>query len=323
MTCRRAFDVDLAAFLRDPRAPELADFVEHYPRCADCAAEVRAWTEVHLALAGRHPAPAELLAHRDGTLAAEMRPGVAQHVASCASCAEELRALERFDRTARAGVDRPVATAPAPHAGALGRVARALWHPAVAYAVALLLLIPVLAQRPWEAVPPADRQMAAEERALQQRAPERLARKTDAETAPPPSAPAAAPEPAPLQPDERAFRSADAPRTAGARPDAAARAPAALARAQPEPSFDPRTRRLTIPIADAARGAGTIEVRLRDAAGTRELRERLPVPGAGAPLVLTLPPGWEASGRWELELQAAGRVTRFAVDLSDAPRRTP
>jgi len=32
MSCSRSFDIDLAAFLRDPRAPELADFVDHYPR---------------------------------------------------------------------------------------------------------------------------------------------------------------------------------------------------------------------------------------------------------------------------------------------------
>src|SRR4030095_11636575 len=46
MSCRRAYDLDLAAFFADPRAPELAEFVEHYPRCPECAAEARAWREV-------------------------------------------------------------------------------------------------------------------------------------------------------------------------------------------------------------------------------------------------------------------------------------
>ena len=59
MDCRRAFDVDLAAFLADARAPEWAEFRAHYPGCPACAAEVRAWTELdrllHAALVHDEP----------------------------------------------------------------------------------------------------------------------------------------------------------------------------------------------------------------------------------------------------------------------------
>jgi hypothetical protein len=96
MSCRRSFDIDLAAFLRDPHARELADFVDHYPRCPWCAAEVRAWTEVHHAFAPPHLEPARLLAYRAGALAGADRDRVDRHVAGCRSCAEELRALDGF-----------------------------------------------------------------------------------------------------------------------------------------------------------------------------------------------------------------------------------
>ena len=41
MSCRRAFDVDVAEFLARSSAPEFSDFREHYPRCPDCAPEMR------------------------------------------------------------------------------------------------------------------------------------------------------------------------------------------------------------------------------------------------------------------------------------------
>lgn len=325
MTCRRAFDVDLAAFLRAPRAPELADFVEHYPRCPDCAAEVRAWTEVHLALADPHPAPADLLAHHDGTLAGEGRASVDRHLATCPSCAEELRALRRYDAVGRDDAV-PGAAAPAPTSarrGTLGRVGRALWHPAVAYAVALLLLVPVALQRRWEQVAPVDpgQSVAQRERA----APARTAAPEAAKAAPEPApAPALrrgaeAPQDAgapPPRPDTQTLDLTHAAPRAAAERDAVARpAPAARAGARQAPSFDADARRLTIPVADAARGAPTLEVRLRDAPGARELRQRLAAPPPGAPVSVELPAGWVTPGRWEIELHAAGEVTRFTLDV--------
>ena len=56
MSCRKAFDIDLAGFLEEPRTQQFDAFRAHYPRCAACASEVRAWTELHEQLGrGRHP----------------------------------------------------------------------------------------------------------------------------------------------------------------------------------------------------------------------------------------------------------------------------
>ena len=150
MTCRRAFDVDLAGFLRDPRAPELAEFVEHYPRCPDCAGEVRAWTEVHLGLGAHHPGPADLLAYQDGTLGEDARSAVQRHVAGCPSCAEELRAVRRLDAGATDASGEP---RPAARRTPL-RFARMLWHPAVAYGIALLVIAAAVLPRRGEIVAP-------------------------------------------------------------------------------------------------------------------------------------------------------------------------
>lgn len=97
MTCRRAYELDLLAFLSDPRNAAWDDFRSHYPRCADCAPEVAAWTALHATL-DRHPEPAELLRWNDGpsALATAEQVRVARHVERCASCRDELRALGRF-----------------------------------------------------------------------------------------------------------------------------------------------------------------------------------------------------------------------------------
>ncbi|MFN8601671.1 MAG: hypothetical protein U0842_14480 [Candidatus Binatia bacterium] len=95
MTCRRAFELDVPAFVVDPRDPAWDDFRAHYPRCADCAAEVAAWTALQGSLAERHPEPEELLRWNDApdALAADARATIARHVERCASCRDELRAL--------------------------------------------------------------------------------------------------------------------------------------------------------------------------------------------------------------------------------------
>jgi len=62
MNCRESLTLDLAEFLTRASAPEFAAFRAHYPRCADCSAEVRAWTELYTALsASAHPSPETLL----------------------------------------------------------------------------------------------------------------------------------------------------------------------------------------------------------------------------------------------------------------------
>jgi hypothetical protein len=278
MSCRRAFDVDLATFLRDPRSPELVSFIEHYPKCPDCAAEVRAWTEVHLGLASPHPSPADLLAYADGTLGSEARAAVAQHLAGCRSCTEELRALGRFDVTAS---ERPAQPASRPAArrpiAALGSLLR---HPAFAYAVALLVVAGALIER-----------------------------RRDVGTSRPPAvasrdvAPRAEPSPPPA-PKALAERGAPAQQIAGAPAEAKRAASAAAA----SPTVDVRARTLTVPVPEAARRTSGLEIRVRDAAGARELRE---------PVDLQLPAGWLAAGdTWAVELAAAGAaapIQRFTV----------
>jgi hypothetical protein len=99
MTCRETQALDLADFLARPTAPEFAAFRGHYPRCPDCAGEVRAWTELHAALsATTHPSPELLLSYDDAGLAEADRRAIAQHLATCAPCRDELRALAVFDR---------------------------------------------------------------------------------------------------------------------------------------------------------------------------------------------------------------------------------
>ena len=98
MTCRRAFELDVPAFVVDPRDPAWDDFRAHYPRCTDCAAEVAAWTAVQASLAERHPEPEELLRWNDApdALAAHARAAIERHVERCTSCRDELRALGGF-----------------------------------------------------------------------------------------------------------------------------------------------------------------------------------------------------------------------------------
>ncbi len=332
--------MDLAAFLRDPRAPEVAEFVEHYPRCPDCAAEVRAWTEVHLGLDPPHPAPAELLAYADGALQTAPRAAVEAHLAGCASCAEELRAVRRFDTVAHAGSERAEparlrrsapAASPGPGRGRLGRV---LWHPAFAYAVALLVLVPTLidvARRP-TSLPRAREParvsgMPAADRELRQPAPpphpappaaERAVPAEDP-VAPPPSTLFLSRRPGPAagklaEPQHHEAREQPKrPAAAGEIDASVTRAPRGAAEPAPGPTLDAHTGMLTVPVPDAARRSATVEVRVRDAAGARELRQRVDLPRAGEPFTIHLPADWVSPGRWEVELHAAGAVMRFPL----------
>ena len=158
MACRKAFDVDLAGFLAEPRAEAFVEFRDHYPRCADCSAEVRAWTQLDAALGDdAHPAPDALAAYPDA--APEARRRIDRHAARCPACREELRLLEAFDPATLA---EPVAVSAEPERPSwLEALARLLWHPAFAYGVALLLVAPVV----WQLQLPAEQAIV---RTLQQ-----------------------------------------------------------------------------------------------------------------------------------------------------------
>ncbi|MBW2237141.1 MAG: zf-HC2 domain-containing protein [Deltaproteobacteria bacterium] len=142
MSCRRAYDIDLADFLAEPRAERFAEFRDHYPRCAACSAEVRAWTEVDGLLhpAGdAHPEPEILLRYADDVLAPAERSGLAAHLEQCAACRDELTALTGFE-PARAGAAQPTRARPS----LLDSLRRLLFHPGFAYALLLLVAAPTL-----------------------------------------------------------------------------------------------------------------------------------------------------------------------------------
>jgi anti-sigma factor RsiW len=151
MKCRRAFDADLTAVVRGEASD--ADFTAHAATCPDCAAELRVWTELDALLRagapsadadGDHPEPETLAAYVDApaTLVAAARTTVERHLASCPVCADEVGSLRRFDATrfaaARVDVATPEARAPR------SRIARVLWHPAFAYALVTVLLVPLV-----------------------------------------------------------------------------------------------------------------------------------------------------------------------------------
>jgi hypothetical protein len=112
VSCRRAETIDLAAFTVDSRAPEWADFRDHYPRCADCSGQVAAWSRLVSGLAevsstpSAHPSEERLLEleTRPERLGAEERRGLQTHLESCRTCRTELAVLRRFESTRLPGV---------------------------------------------------------------------------------------------------------------------------------------------------------------------------------------------------------------------------
>jgi hypothetical protein len=140
VSCGRAYEVDIAAYLSDPRAAEQAEFRAHYPTCAVCAAEVRAWTElaVRLGAGGQHPEPALLLRYEDARdqLDAAARDALRAHLAGCASCRDELVGLRTFAPA--------LAPQPAETRSSFGTALRGLlWQPAFAYAVLFAVVAPL------------------------------------------------------------------------------------------------------------------------------------------------------------------------------------
>src|SRR5207245_10704742 len=144
------FDLDLADFVSRSARPEWADFREHYARCAECSAEVRAWTELHQLLEPPAAHPAEELLLRFETererLPVAERRAIEEHLAHCASCKDELATLRRFDFTALEP-EAAAAMAPAARPSFADRLRRVVLHPAFAYAIVLLLLYPALEGR--------------------------------------------------------------------------------------------------------------------------------------------------------------------------------
>lgn len=202
MKCRRAFDADLTAVVRGEAAD--ADFAAHAATCPDCAAEVRVWTELDAMLrAGapahvEHPEPETLVAFVDApaTLASDARTTVERHLAACRVCADEVGSLRRFDPVRTAASTAAEDDAVAPAAGRRG-IARVLWHPAFAYALVAVLLVPLVVQQLAQ-VPEASRMAAKPKEAElpipQPAAPAEPARGLDAAGN---SAPRPAAEPAP------------------------------------------------------------------------------------------------------------------------------
>jgi hypothetical protein len=153
MSCRKAFDIDLAAFLSDAGGDEFAEFRGHYPVCADCSAEVRTWTDLHALLqagpagpSGGHPEPEVLLRYeqRDPPLGSAETARVERHLARCNTCREELTALRRFDFSALSTEVAQPEPVRSRLADLLTGLRGLLLHPAFAYALVLILLYPTV-----------------------------------------------------------------------------------------------------------------------------------------------------------------------------------
>jgi hypothetical protein len=334
MTCRKAFDLDLVACLLDAERPEWSEFREHYPRCPECAAEVRTWTELQSTLAPPHPGPEDLIRFeaRANDMDPEARKAVAAHIATCRSCRDELRALHAFD-------PRTVAAARAPAAARSRRwwsPVRLVVHPAFAYGVALAFAFPLLAPRlrPFlEPEPELQPQVAGRPRSAERLAPKKesapvvLSFGGDEEgtagaaldaarnalrdaAAPPASEPNALAKSAPAQLE--------------AREDAAASedSPVVVLTPDREVVLHVPARalvlRLAPPRSQPALPAGLAWLRIRDAAGRRELREQqFGSPGSNAEI--RVPAGWLEPGAYRADLVLGDdnrpvTVARFRVE---------
>ena len=106
MSCEKAKEIDLAAYLVDPDLPEWAEFREHYPTCPDCAEEVAVLNRIEASL--RSAADPQQEAHPAAPLLARFEEDprslspadwqrVDTHSRECRQCADELAALRAFD----------------------------------------------------------------------------------------------------------------------------------------------------------------------------------------------------------------------------------
>jgi len=319
MTCQETLALDLAEFLARPTAEEFAAFRSHYPRCADCAAEVRAWTELQASLSGAtHPSPDALLQYEGGGLTDAERRGIAQHLAGCAPCRDELRALAVFDRDAAPAAARVPVSKPRRWSF---RLPRLVLHPALAYGLVLALLFyPALRSRFSEteftetSTRSDDRSQAAklEDRAVPAAREERAAlAKKAAPAQPATEPPAAAGASAKSDAYEREIDAA-APRErlrAMSSSVAGAERPSAGVKLLPGPHAEQRTLRISVP-----RRAGELEVRIVDQRSGRELGQR--VTAAADRVEIQVPRVWLVPGRYRVEVRTNGDVTDvFTLDV--------
>jgi hypothetical protein len=339
MNCRESLTLDLAEFVARASAPEFAAFRAHYPRCLDCAGEVRAWTEVYAALsASTHPSPDTLLHYQDAKLPESDRRGVARHLATCGPCRDELRALAVFDleaaHPARPVVERKPWFRPPDWV-------RLVLHPALAYGLVLALLFypawrnsglrPQYAPVPSSSSPvggetfyepsreeraaPREQKRGDDSRDTRQEAPaaqaaqppKLAAKQRVAET--PPSAPAAGGR---AKADEAA-READSNQLAGlAKGKTSAEEVVLLlragGRAQLEIADEAGEVTLRAPIGSELSDSGSLEVRVFDANGDREIRERI-APVAGH-VSMRVPRAWLAPGTYRFAARPAGTAAR-------------
>jgi hypothetical protein len=398
MSCRKAFEADIAAFLLDPGGPEWAELRGHYPRCPDCATEIRAWTELHTLLESGAPGPAAVeagSAHPDEELllqfeehperlASTQRQAVADHLATCRSCADELGALRRFD-FARLEPAAP-ASMRQPRVSPLrlaSLVRRVVLHPAFAYAVVLLLLYPTVAERFFPAPPPtgapvaptsSESPMAAHEEGergarshdkLEQRASPAETFETLANAGPQPEGNFAAERPLPAESargpavrsaTQAAPRKSARDRLAGEllladRPALDRRADLDPAVSEPEHrasraqqlaqealspaaagwsavTLEPHAQAeiaapslgggilLRVPVAGTSREGGTLQVRVLDSSGRREIRERVLVPTEAGHVEMRLPAAWVLIDTYRIELHTAAAHAEPAATFS-------
>jgi hypothetical protein len=343
MTCRESVSLDLADFLTRASAQEFTAFRGHYPRCADCSAEVRAWTELHAALsASAHPSPDTLLRYRDASLADADGRGVARHLAACAPCRDELRALAAFDRQAA-----PRAVAERRPWLRMPEWGRFALHPALAYGLVLALLFypalrnlgpsgtdAPLPRSPGDAEDGTRDDRLAVPSREKRAAPAEQERKDDSglgfhDTLRQEAPAARAPEPPKLAAKQRAVETPEpsAPTASGRAEadDSAGGSLAGLAKAKRGSAaavvvlLDPRARArldvadeagevtLRAPVRPQLRSAGPLEVRVYDESGGREIRERIAAPADH--VHMRIPRAWLVAGTYRLEVRAAGEAT--------------
>jgi hypothetical protein len=115
MSCTRAREVDLAAWVVDSEAAEWAEFREHYPGCPECSQEVAGWMRLENSLraggdpGASHPPVDELvgLVKSPGSLSRARRGEIENHLKECRACDDQRAALHEFDFSALDGLAPP------------------------------------------------------------------------------------------------------------------------------------------------------------------------------------------------------------------------
>lgn len=332
MSCRRAFEVDLVGLLAEPGAEGFAEFRAHYPLCAECSAEVRAWTDLHVLLGASsvaadraHPPPLVLARYeqRPSRLAPGQRREVEAHLAGCAPCRDELAALRAFDFSALPAAGTRVAPRPFRLAW-WQRLRGVVLHPAFAYLLLAALLVPaaylVVLRAPGgpdglQTYAPRSEEelLTALERsdlaAARIRAPE-TPREADLErSVTGADARVARRDPSGIREAER--RSAFAAAASGDpawRAERIADGEGLLVRigGWTSGSAGEAPARAVAAPPERAREGAVLEARILHGAGRRELRERFRADELGGPLEIRLPSNWDPHPRDRVELYDVG-----------------